>query len=80
MMKKIKTTNSNDSIYHYHQYENKDQIFLVVRCLETNQNFLVVRCLGKFMGVKWYGMNQICLVDWNQLASKTLMKSNENIC
>ena len=58
MMKKIKTTNSNDPIYHYHRYENKDQIFLVVRCL------------GKFMGVKWYGMNQICLVDWNRLASK----------
>ena len=52
-----------------------DQTFLVVRCLETNQNFLVVRCLEKFMGVKWYGTNQICLVEWNQLASKTLMKT-----
>ena len=58
MMKKIKTTNSNDSIYHYYRHENKDhtflrvkfefetdQTFLVVKCLETNQNFLVVRCL-----------------------------------
>ena len=38
MMKTIKTINSNDPIYHYHQYENKDQIFLVVRNFNNSDN------------------------------------------